>query len=86
MNKYIEALNKLKIMGDKDLYNERHLGWIGTLQELVDKATPMKTSYLNYGGYKIGNHHCPICDIIVHKSYNYCPECGQKLNWEVKDE
>ena len=37
MNKYQEALNKLSTMGDKDLYNERHLEWIKTLQELVDK-------------------------------------------------
>lgn len=85
-NKYQEALNKLKNMGDKDLYNERHLDWLNTLQGLVDKETPKKPSYLNYGGYKIGNHHCPTCDSIINKQYNYCPECGQKLNWEVKDE
>lgn len=40
MNEYKEyqkALSNLSTMGDKDLYNERHLEWIKTLQELVDK-------------------------------------------------
>ena len=55
-------------------------------QELVDKATPKKVSYLNYGGYKIGNHHCPICDSIVNKRYNYCPNCGQKVDWSNENE
>ena len=37
MNKHQKALDNLKNMGDKDLYNERHLEWTNTLQELVDK-------------------------------------------------
>lgn len=37
MNKYQESLDKLGRMGDKDLYNEFHLEWVNTLQELVDK-------------------------------------------------
>lgn len=37
MNKYQEALDKLKNMGDKDLYNERHLEWVKTLQDLINQ-------------------------------------------------
>ena len=38
MNKYQEALDNIKNMGDKDLYNERHLKWAEILQEAIDKA------------------------------------------------
>ena len=58
MNKYQEALNKIKNMGDKDLYNERHLEWCDILQELVDKATPKKIKPFPNSFYiKI----CPNC-------------------------
>lgn len=35
-DKYHNAIDKLKHMGDKDLYNERHLEWLNILQELVE--------------------------------------------------
>ena len=27
---------------------------------------------------------CPICGDAVFKTYKFCPECGQKLNWSVE--
>lgn len=45
MNKYQEALNKIKIMGDKDLFNEFHIKWADTLQELVDKYNAIQDVY-----------------------------------------
>ena len=41
MDKYQETLDKIKIMGDKDLYNERHLEWASTLQEFIDQNKPL---------------------------------------------
>ena len=78
MNKYQEALNKIKNMGDKDLYNERHLEWCDILQELVDKATPKKIKLFPNSFYiKI----CPNCGSTLETRRNYCDECGQKLDW-----
>ena len=60
---------------------------INKLQELVDKAKPKKPTYLNYGGYKIGNYHCPNCNsIIITNNRNatlpkHCDECDQLLDW-----
>lgn len=83
MNKYQEALNNLKNMGDKDLYNERHLEWADTLQELVDKATPKKPEQRS----QIWNiFMCPNCHCAVDGTYQkYCEECGQMLG-SVEDE
>lgn len=79
MNKYQEALDKLKHMGDKDLYNERHLEWSKTLQELVDKATPKK---INKYSYEHNTGKCPNCNITVYSFMNvYCQICGQALDW-----
>lgn len=93
MNKYQEALQIIrevlhswfitKRSGEKTLLGNQ----INTLQELVDKETPKKPSFLNYGGYKLGNWHCPNCDSIIildsrkPKPPKRCEECDQLLDW-----
>ena len=68
------------------------------LQELVDKATPKKVdkntkgifpnndTYLSYHT----TYACPNCNCKLHLDWhekrNYCPECGQKLDWSDNDE
>lgn len=51
-----------------------------TLQELVDKETPMKPLEDNY----LGEFMCE-CGSPITKDYKYCPNCGQKLNWNKKE-
>lgn len=85
MNKYQEALNKIKNMGDKDLFNEFHIEWVNILQELVDKETPKKfKKILDYSVV------CPNCghhlDKLYGRNYDYCPRCGQKLDWSDTNE
>ena len=62
------------------------------LQELVDKSKPMK---LFYAGYVIGGlYHetagCPNCGRNFKRCFNehinYCPTCGQRLDWEDEEE
>ncbi len=68
-------------------FNEKYIGsnalardWIYTLQELVDKETPMKPLEDNY----LGEFMCE-CGSPITKDYKYCPNCGQKLNWNKKE-
>ena len=100
MNKYQEALERAKICGDNDCcdckFNEICIndkkGWYGTLKELVNKAIPKKPKYLNYGGYKLGNYHCPNCNSIIiidnrnSKLPKHCDKCDQLLDWSDEDE
>ena len=81
MNKYQEALDR-KVYVESEHYDEKD---INLLQELVDKATPKKPYFLNYGGYQIGNWKCPICDGFVARD-NYCKYCGQALDWSDEDD
>jgi len=95
MNKYQEALNNLIInsclvaIGSKEpcssckynkICNTLARGWIDTLQELMDKETPMKPLEDNY----LGEFMCE-CGSPITKDYKYCPNCGQKLNWNKKE-
>ena len=82
MNKYQEALNNAKrAYVESEHYDEEDFR---LLQELVDKATPKKPHFLNYGGYQIGNWKCPSCDLSVTQD-NFCAYCGQQLDWSDEE-
>ncbi|MCM1130117.1 MAG: hypothetical protein NC310_00440 [Roseburia sp.] len=90
MNNYQEALNNLcgcdaaYYQGDKD---------VETLQELVNKETPIKpieNHYEEKGQEPYIKYTCPRCEQLNNKRYSlcslhrYCPICGQKLDWSDK--
>ena len=78
MNKYQEALNKIKNIGEKDLYNERNILWANTLQELVDKETPMKV--IIQERVLDTDYYCPKCNgELLYGEQKYCDMCGQRL-------
>ena len=77
MNKYKEAFREV----------ERNLQYscsdaIDTLYELVCKATPMKPVIGKKFTYYL---RCPNCNEFAEEDgggrYEYCPCCGQKLDW-----
>lgn len=80
-NKYQLALNYL-------------IDNVGMLQELVDKSKPMKIIY-EADGYADGElcydtAICQNCGRHFERYYdehaNYCPTCGQRLDWEDEEE
>lgn len=86
MSKYQEALER--IIEIKHLTSRKEqIQYCNLLQELVEKETPMKPKSKLYGitgeGETFMYHYCPICGFYsVEKDYaNYCPNCGQKLDW-----
>lgn len=78
---------------DKDMSDnpEAYVEAIGIAKEVFDKQEPMKPvieqgapSY--YGGSGICREYCacPKCGEAVGRGddkANYCPECGQKIDW-----
>ena len=91
MNKYQEALDDIK-------YNTRYRyvtfkdSSLTTLQELVDKETPMKViKIFGYDedwltGLKIAVGECPKCKFHVCDDEYYCRNCGQRLYFEESEE
>lgn len=65
-----------------------------TLKELVDKATSTKPNIWGDGVDSNGEiiydmYDCPNCDKsyeIDYEKYDYCPNCGQRLDWSGVDE
>ena len=61
-------------------------------QELVDKATPNKPNYEAYGYSEselvYDTWICPSCRTryeVDYDSYEYCPNCGQALDWSEEE-
>lgn len=56
------------------------------LEELVERDTPM-TPIINTN-HVIREHNCGVClcrlDIPQLKEVNFCPKCGQRLDWRKK--
>lgn len=93
MNKYQEALDFLKSENvtawsnyNLDLLNHN----LDVIKELVDKETPKKPDYEGDGYDDNGQINydtwiCPNCRKryeVDYDDYDYCPNCGQKLDWE----
>lgn len=97
MNKYEKALNNVR-----KFEREHNMSKFGdvvpqpnsdTLQELVDKETPMKVDKNTKGSFpnydKDDTYHttykCPKCNCTIHLDWheerNFCSECGVKLDW-----
>lgn len=80
MNKYQEAydfiLNATK--GGEGMVKELNI-----IRELVDKAAPKKPrnqDTLEHSEITFGD--CPNCGVLdLSNNFNYCPVCGQCLDW-----
>ena len=88
MNKYEEAYKRLssrtyQYADKKGVYED-----INVLGELVEKATPKKPRPLFLPMAHVP-YKCPVCGYSVNfknEKYNYCPNCGQKLDQGGFDE
>ena len=82
---YGEYLYELDLLGDKS-YLERIEKDFNLLKQALKRNEPLKVdletkdALPNSGTY----YDCPKCDKVIGKHYNYCPYCGQRLDWENK--
>lgn len=60
----------------------RTLEAVVTLKQLVDRATPKKVEYLN------DECCCSVCGckLFAARPVDFCPSCGQALDWRDEDE
>ena len=96
INKYQEALIKL-VSHNYSTRSEKN-EYINTLQELVNKETPMKVDKKDNKKIKcdkflitlVTYYKCPNKRCEFHNNYNIleeekrCPECNQLLDWGGK--
>ena len=98
MNKKIEPKDALKVVKDNIHYsmyelkeatknntNSRLIRSIRTLDELVDKATPIKPKNQRYDNvHSVGGGVCK-CESLVYEFHSFCPNCGQAIDWSEND-
>ena len=90
MNKYQIAYKRLSSKKYQYVTTDGVYKDIKTLGELVDKETPKKPDYegdsYDFNGEIIYDTWiCPNCDKryeVDYDDYDYCPNCGQKIDWE----
>lgn len=83
MSNYQEALEKMFYynMMPNDITEEELKQCDKTMQELIDRATPKKVEWIR------AEVICPKCesDKIIgqysNDEFNFCPVCGQALDW-----
>lgn len=86
-----ETKLKQSIYGIHDNADLEMTGDLQTLQELVDKETPIKPDYDKFYAMDRGfikEYYCPKCrheKVFVNRFEDkYCHNCGQKLDWSDK--
>ena len=88
MNKYQEALSNIRYyyaqsQKYKKLQKYNAKRQLETLQELVDKAAPMKPK--NWKAERRPNgrveFNCPVCNRLYNERVNFCSSCGQAIDW-----
>ena len=92
MSKYKEALSSIYFTMHNRV-KPRALGRcedknLELLEELVERATPKKPDYWG-DGYGDEYWNCPCCDASFetdYDKYDYCPSCGQAIDWSVEDD
>lgn len=62
----------------------RALGTVEELKEAREKQIPKKPKSEQYF-YGVLDR-CPVCDVLLGHSKNYCHNCGQALKWGEEDD
>lgn len=77
MNKYEQALSNIK-MKYREMKEEQKAQF-NLLQELVEKSTPKKAAFKDYGPDIGRERRCPCCNKILFDWDKFCSRCGQAL-------
>mgnify|MGYP000308066226 CR=1 FL=1 len=83
--KIINLLRNSFLEGNTSIYDKPHK----TLFEIINKDTPQKPILFgdgvdNKGNIILDHWDCPCCGEtyeLDYDQYNYCPHCGQKIDW-----
>lgn len=96
-NKNIEVL-EISIHVMQGLQQYKQIGTLEEVREAVEKQKPKKPKYKHYedigkppyikiacpNGCRIQLH--PVTDKHLAYEHDYCPKCGQKIDWSEEDE
>ena len=84
----LEAVEELKYYAgfDKDKVVEQIQEAMDMGADTLKKETPQKAVRVIMGANGSTTDGCPFCGKEFFEMVNYCPDCGQKINWEREKE
>lgn len=86
----VEHINYMEYMDIKDELEEyKQLGTLEEVREAVEKQKPKTPTYCGDGYAPDGSFvwdewicpRCGICYEVDYDEYDYCPNCGQHIDW-----
>ena len=85
--KTIDILAKI-VQEDWHVYTDDAIEALNTAATTMLKEIPREVIRINsvYEGIEFGIVRCPKCKGLLVGPEKYCPKCGQKIDWEEKDE
>ncbi len=94
MSKYEDALYTLldiisEYRVDKYIISNKEIeDAADSLEELInrDKSMQVNKDTEHIEVYAITCYNCPKCNKEIQIHTNYCPYCGQKLDWRIENE
>ena len=61
-----------------------HMTAIGIAIQTLEKQIPKKPTYEVDETFVLDGWICPCCRTSYEVDYDYCPNCGQKIDWSNK--
>lgn len=55
---------------------------VNDVEECVEKQIPLQPFKTTNCLAKLDLFECYKCDHVIDKTYNYCPCCGQRIEWD----
>lgn len=59
---------------------EDEIKWLNAIVISLEKQIPKKSDKSEH------TDCCPVCQFELYQALNYCPNCGQRLDWSVDNE
>lgn len=82
------VLKEAKNMGCKEVkyFHNIPLENVEVVVKALEKQIPKKPKDIRYFG--MAGHHiglCPVCNDGANSEFQYCGDCGQRLDWSVEE-
>lgn len=84
--KLLEQIKSMSFSAAKKKGMYLDIGKVEVLQMALEKQVPKQTDthFIRWKGNSVERHACSRCSHLFSDMSNYCPECGQAIDWRNK--
>lgn len=74
---YFAEVLRMAMIALTDIQQYRAIGTVEECREARERQKAKKRKLESYCGFN--SYECPVCCVDVNHEYNFCPNCGQRL-------